>query len=589
MTTDAVIAPPPERELGSSEISIDAIEPSKTNPKARLSGPQFDELTDSIRAEGVLEPILVRFLEPGRYRVVFGSRRLAAAKAAGLLLIPALVRSLTDEKELEIQLIENLHRQDLHPLEEAEGYHQLSRKPGYDVAKIASRVGRSPKYVYDRIKLLALTKEAKEHFLEGRVTAGHAILLARLTPEHQARALDPKDEACFQVERVADLFAPAGRNTAPDRRHDGLKARSVRELEAWIARNVRFEPERDADPMLFPETAAKLEAAKKVVPITFANYIPELARDAKVRTFFPQSWARADGEKGDNGKPSKTCECSVLGYVAAGPHRGDSFAVCVAKEKCEVHWGDEIRARRRRAQQATKNGSTNKKASAERAEKQGEDQWARARRINAEQSAQWEGARPLLQEAIDAAIGKVGIGVLRTVLIELLGEQIDSAHRIAPAKGLTADRLVRDVVRALIGNRMDEGLGYEGGRQELAEVVASLGVEAEAIVAQAEVQTSAQPGACRECGCTEDDACEGGCAWADETKTLCTSCDPKRKTARARRGAGGVAKKKQRREGAAKDGAKRKARAAGGSSAKKGAKSVGGPARAARARRGKKK
>jgi ParB/RepB/Spo0J family partition protein len=318
-------------DVAFAHLSLESLSPSRTNPRGKHEREALADLVESIRKQGVLMPVLVRPLKPGEYELVAGHRRFEAAKLAMLSTIPATVRELSDVEVLEIQVVENLQRADLTPLEEAEGYRRLLRAPGYDVEKIAERVGRSIKYVYDRVKLLALSKDAQALLLEEKITAGHAILLARLSPADQKRAMA---EGAL-LEREHTLFDPDD-----DATHGQLKARSVREFAGWIDEHVRFEPVK-VDPVLFPETAARLEEKPKVVPVTYLRYISEEARDG--RTFFPQSWKRADGRE-----DSKTCEYSTLGYVAVGPRRGEAFEVCTEKTKCVTHWGTDIRDRKKR-------------------------------------------------------------------------------------------------------------------------------------------------------------------------------------------------------------------------------------------------
>lgn len=316
------------------QIKLDNLRPSRTNPRGKHEREALAELTASVAKQGVLMPVLVRPLSGEAYELVAGHRRFAAAKAAGLGTIPATVRELSDVEVLEIQVVENLQREGLTPLEEAEGYQRLLRAPGYDVERIAERVGRSPKYVYDRMKLLALSKDAQALLLEEKITAGHAILLARLSPADQKRAL--AEGALLQREHL--LFDPQGGG----REGGALKAVSVRELAGWIDKHVRFDAGR-VDPMLFPETAAAVAEAPKVVAITHLHYIPEPARDGK--TVGPKSWARADGRE-----KSKTCAHATLGFVAVGPHRGEAFEVCIAKDRCKVHWPEQVRAKARAAE-----------------------------------------------------------------------------------------------------------------------------------------------------------------------------------------------------------------------------------------------
>ena len=167
-------------------LALGAIVPSKTNPRKRFDKLGMDELTASVQRHGVIQPVLVRPRASGGYELVSGERRYRAAKAAALAAIPALVRTLSDAEALELQVIENLQREDLHELEEAEGYEQLMKcvdaatgKP-YDVDTIAAKVGKSRAYVYARLKLTALEAKAREAFFACKLNASTALLLARI-------------------------------------------------------------------------------------------------------------------------------------------------------------------------------------------------------------------------------------------------------------------------------------------------------------------------------------------------------------------------------------------------------------------------
>lgn len=162
--------------------------------RAYLGDRGLAELAESIKAAGVLQPILVRPLRDAHIRgeafeVVAGERRVAAARKARLEEIPATVRELTDEQVVELQLIENLQRADLHELAEAEGYEQLA-KLGYSVDDIVVKVGKSRGTVYGRMKLLALSQEARKAFRAGTISGSVALLVARIpTADLQERAL----------------------------------------------------------------------------------------------------------------------------------------------------------------------------------------------------------------------------------------------------------------------------------------------------------------------------------------------------------------------------------------------------------------
>lgn len=170
-------------------IKIDQIKPSKTNPRKHFDTKAMLELAESIRKHGILQPILVREVDTAFYEIVAGERRFYAAKDAGLKEIPAKILTLTDSETLEIQVIENLQRADLHPMEEAEGYQQLMKKYGYGTAdEIAAKIGKSRSYVYGRMKLCSLCPEAKKAFLKGAVNASVALLLARVPEALQEKA-----------------------------------------------------------------------------------------------------------------------------------------------------------------------------------------------------------------------------------------------------------------------------------------------------------------------------------------------------------------------------------------------------------------
>lgn len=177
----AVAVPKPTLEL----LELKAITPSKTHiqelRRQRFDKKALEDLADSIRQVGVLQPIVVR---PdglaGRYELVAGERRFLAAKLAGLAEIRASVCVLTPEQVLEIQLIENLQREGLHELEEAEGYEELMKLKKINADQVADMVGKSRSYVYARTKLLALCPEARKAFYAGELDASRALLIARI-------------------------------------------------------------------------------------------------------------------------------------------------------------------------------------------------------------------------------------------------------------------------------------------------------------------------------------------------------------------------------------------------------------------------
>jgi ParB/RepB/Spo0J family partition protein len=177
-------------------IPVAAIVPSKFNPRKTVDQAKLAELTNSIKQLGVIQAIVVRPNgAPGKFEIVVGERRWRGAKGAGLVEIPANVRELTDAEALELAVIENNQREDLHPLEEAEGFEALlkcSHTNGtkYTVDDIVAKVGRSKSYVYQKLKLCELCPEARKAFYDGKVDFSRAILVARIAgPDLQRKAL----------------------------------------------------------------------------------------------------------------------------------------------------------------------------------------------------------------------------------------------------------------------------------------------------------------------------------------------------------------------------------------------------------------
>jgi ParB family chromosome partitioning protein len=168
------------------ELPPEVIEPNPKQPREAFDEEAMAELVASIREVGVLQPIVVRELEAGRYQLVMGERRLRAAREAGLAALPAIVRDTEDEALLRDALLENLHRQQLNPLEEAAAYSQLLEEFGATHEQLAERIGRSRSQVSNTIRLLGLPPTVQRRVAAGVLSAGHArALLALDEPEAQ--------------------------------------------------------------------------------------------------------------------------------------------------------------------------------------------------------------------------------------------------------------------------------------------------------------------------------------------------------------------------------------------------------------------
>lgn len=170
----------PEYEL----IAWKDLQISPTNPRRRINEETIQSLAASIRAQGILEPLIVRQVGK-KYEIVCGERRYRAAQPAAVTQLPCLVSELSDEQVLDIQIHENLHREDLHPMDEAYGYQFLKDKLDCDVKELSLRVGKSEGYVLNRLKLNLLIKEAQKDIDETHLPLVYALEMAKYTPEIQ--------------------------------------------------------------------------------------------------------------------------------------------------------------------------------------------------------------------------------------------------------------------------------------------------------------------------------------------------------------------------------------------------------------------
>ncbi len=158
-------------------VPIDRLSPGRVQPRHRFEEGELEALAVSIRANGVLQPILVRPLEGGDFEIVAGERRWRAAQRAQLHEVPALVREMDDRGALVLALVENIQRADLNPIEEAEGYHRLIDEFGYGAEDLARHLGRSRSHIANMLRLLTLPAAVRAMVEEGTLTAGHARAL----------------------------------------------------------------------------------------------------------------------------------------------------------------------------------------------------------------------------------------------------------------------------------------------------------------------------------------------------------------------------------------------------------------------------
>lgn len=227
-------------------IAIDQLFESPTNPRKTFDPSKLEELAGSIKHHGLIQPIVVR-PKDNHFEVVAGARRFRASQLAEKFSVPAHIKELTDAEVLEWQLVENSQRVDVHPYEEAQGFQRLLDVPGYDVAALAEKSGKSVSHIYARLSLLQLIPSVAEAFVQERITASHANLIARLPQEHQQEAFDNAWRKDWQ-DKEAHLL-PA------------------KHLSAWIEANLYLNladaPFDTEDTALKPEAGACIHCSRR--------------------------------------------------------------------------------------------------------------------------------------------------------------------------------------------------------------------------------------------------------------------------------------------------------------------------------------
>lgn len=242
-------------------LSLGLIVASSHNPRTTFNLPRLEELAASIKAIGVHTPIIVRPLPASRlqetfegfrrgerpaYEIIAGERRFRASKLAGVDGIPAMVRYLTDEQVLKIQLVENLQREDLHPMEEAEGYERLILATGITKEQVGEEIGKSRGYVYGRLKLLDLCQEARKAFYEGEIDSSRALVIARIP------------DAKLQLKAL---------NEATMKDFDGGTRLNFRSFVRWAQQNMMLRLDaarfKITDASLVPEAGSCRDCAKR--------------------------------------------------------------------------------------------------------------------------------------------------------------------------------------------------------------------------------------------------------------------------------------------------------------------------------------
>lgn len=576
-------------------IELAKITPSPMNPRKHFDEQALKDLAASIKSHGVQQPIVVRpdGNKKEKYEIVVGERRFRASKIAGQENIPAIIRPLSNAAALEIMVIENLQREDVHPLDEALGYEALMKKspdeevefgplpgtPKHTAESIAAKVGKSVGYVYARLKLLALIPAAREAFQVNRITAGHAVLVARLTPSDQVAALF----ACFQIHHdpreIKKLdFASCKFADLIDDTYAGLIPEKG--LREWIQENVNLRlkdvPWDLEDANLVAEAGACSTCLKRSTsnPALFAElavkgedtcfdaecFKNKRAQFVKIQLHVDKVKARVAEREGaeaaeklvqlsdmrayTKAKPDQavyrqgqwisakagSCPNVRKGILVRGENAGQQKTVCT-DDKCKVHEHN-LHAERSSAgrQEYDQDAGTFKRHRANIADKKK----ARARGI-------------LCQEMVKHVGAKLPAELFREIFQNLHNERRDESQIISwllgEKKPLGYDELEAAVAKA-DGARLNKlvtavlftdllsgwGVNDKTSREELTKLAKSVGIkDGGKILASADKVIGAAK-SCRACGCTEEIPCEfwkGGkqvaCSWAEDD--LCSNPD----------------------------------------------------------------
>lgn len=551
-------------------VPIEKVHESANNPRKTFDPKSQADLEASIREKGIIVPLLVRPARGDAYEIVAGARRYRAARAVGLGELPVLVRELTADQALEVAVIENLQRADVHPIEEAEGYAQLLQRGKLDVEAIAAKVGKSASYVYQRLKLADLIEPAKTAFLAGELTPSHAVLIARLQPADQKEAL----EICFPQD---------GYSRAVNIRMKGLLI-NVRELQAWISSEIHLDlhsapwkkddvtlvvkagpcttcPKRaGACPQLFPDIEKKDTCTDR--GCFHAKQEAHIAREigaaeigGKKLQKIAGDW-RGDLKKGILGtseyhgvKGKKRCPTTVPAIYVSGPDLGKLTDVCTNRA-CKIH-GNSY------SSESSGSAGVSRTADEERAHQ--------AELLKERISAR---SRKLLLRAVVEKTTKITREDLELIasssqglpycdndvlggLFPILGKY-DAYKERVEIPGKVSDQ---ELARYLVAGALGDELGTYGDAKKLFGAAKRLKVDVAAILKQATTEKTNEKlhkeqvqkwknrvaskasrydePTCATCGCTVAKACPGGCSWTKlDKKTnrgLCSACKAEEK------------------------------------------------------------
>lgn len=228
-------------EASVSELKLSEIEPNAGQPRKEFDNEALIALSESILEHGVIQPLTVRPLANGRYQLVAGERRWRASRMAGLKSVPVVIKQLTDREVMEIALVENLQREDLTPLEEAEGYKALSEQFELTQEEVAKKVGKSRPAVANAMRLLLLPEKCRKALANGEITAGHARAMLSLDPDELDNALKLAKKGAT-VREIEKLSQKKPKKVAKPRPVNKFAAEVEASLCESMGRSIKVKP-----------------------------------------------------------------------------------------------------------------------------------------------------------------------------------------------------------------------------------------------------------------------------------------------------------------------------------------------------------
>lgn len=442
MTTGTTTTTPPlpATHVIGYQVLLDPrlLQPSSNPRRKPVPAARVTEIAESMRKFHVLEPLIVRLIGKGSttpptsksYQVVAGDTRQKAAIEAGLIEVPCIVRELNDLDMLELQLIENVQRNDMHPVDEGEAFKRLIDGKKYTAETLAKTIGKSVRWVYNRLEFTKLIPDVRQAFLDEQITATHAELLARLTAAQQKEAFkDGLFHQRFDFEH----------STEDDKARHVV---SVRALTDWIAGNVRLPIESEIVQRELPEVAdaiaevAKQGPAARVLQVSRETYVYGNNKKLLEGVLLGDQWRAADSTK-------QRCEHVEKAVIVYGRDQGKVLLVCTDKT-CAKHWPELV------ARKATSAAGTGESA-AERARRIKANAAAAKRQAAQEKAAIAARARfarlkPALQKAALTAVSALTT-VPSSVFAAMLARERIKSCKPADLPKVMVQKAVGDVFR----------------------------------------------------------------------------------------------------------------------------------------------